>query len=333
MFNSPSTVPQYEPFRNASCCPMFLVGVAGPHLAVSGAIFTERFISQRLTDYIYLGPLPTLHGRSSLDNSIRRVAQVLRVLDKATNELADYYSRLQFTLSPMTGLLGATDRAIFHPPPVPLHPITSRVAPPSFREYVVDGKKYTVDYETRLAPSFPDKAVFKGTIALSGDSTKHSVVVKFTQMYCEDAHQKLAEVGRAPFLQFCERVESVGMFIVVMDYVGGEHARKPLRDGGHIAQLREAMKTLHDAGYVHGDLREPNILLTADGLKIVDFDWCGKEGTARYPADISLVPDLEWHERVYCGGLITKDHDEHMFEVLTGSSYWRRAMPDIGSPQ
>ena len=297
---------------------MFLVGVAGPHLTVSGAIFAERFVSQRLTDYVYTGPLPTLHGRSALDNSIRRVAQVLRALDKATDELTDYYSRLEFTPAPMAGPFCAIDRGIFPPPPVPLHPITSHVVPPSFREYIVDGKKYTVGYEKHLTPSVPFKAAFKGTVALSGDSTKYDVVIKFTPTYCGDAHRKLADVKRAPFLRFCERVESVGMFVVVMDYEGREHARKPLRDRGHIEQLREAVKTLHDADYVHGDLRESNVLVTTEGLKVVDFDWCGKDGMARYPADISLSSDLGWHERVYRGGLITKDHDEHMLKLLTG---------------
>lgn len=38
---------------------LFLVGVAGPHFTLSGAVFTEIFVSQRFTDYIYLGPLPT----------------------------------------------------------------------------------------------------------------------------------------------------------------------------------------------------------------------------------------------------------------------------------
>ena len=56
---------QYEPLRNASCVPMFLVGVAGPHLTVSGAVFAERFVSQRLTDYIYLGPLNPSGGPGS----------------------------------------------------------------------------------------------------------------------------------------------------------------------------------------------------------------------------------------------------------------------------
>ena len=298
---------------------MFLVGVAGPHLAVSGAIFAERFVSQRLTDYIHLGPLPTYQERSSLDNSIRRVAQVLRALKTATNELAGYYSELQFTVPPALEPHGSQQHGSAQPLPIPVYPITSRVTPPSFREYATGDKKYKVDYEKHLAPSFPSKAVFKGTIT-DGEDEPEQVVIKFTPVYCKDAHETLAAMGQAPLLRFCEHVDSIGMYVVVMDYEDGEHANRPLEDEAHIEQLRTAMKALHDANYVHGDLRAPNILIATGGLKLIDFDWCGEEGKARYPADVSLFPDLGWHKEVRRGGLIAKAHDEHMFELLTGLS-------------
>jgi len=182
----------------------------------------------------------------------------------------------------------------------------------------VDGKKYTVDYERHISLAYPpSEPVFKGTVALDGDKdgAKHDVVIKFTSTYCEAAHRKLAEVRWAPSLRFCERVESVGMYVVVMDYYGGDSG-KPFGDKEHIEQLREAVKTLHDADYVHGNLQEPNILVTAEGVKIVGFDWCGKAGVARYPADI-----LGQHAGVRYGDPITKDHDERMFKLLTGSPY------------
>ena len=68
------------------------------------------------------------------------------------------------------------------------------------------------------------------------------------------------------------------MYVVVMDNEGGKHADKPLEDKKYIKQLREAMNTLRGAGYVHGDLREPNVLITMGGLRIVNFDWRGENG-------------------------------------------------------
>jgi len=105
-----------------------------------------------------------------------------------------------------------------------------------------------------------------------------------------------------------------------MDYVSGEHGETPLEDKTHIDQLRAALVTLHHEGYVYGDLRGPNILIATDGLKLIDFDWCEKEGTARYPAATCLDPDLEWHSGVRRGGLIKKAHDIHMFNHLAARS-------------
>lgn len=53
-----------------------------------------------------------------------------------------------------------------------------------------------------------------------------------------------------------------------------------------IGELRTAAKTLHGESYVHGDIREPKVLITTSGSKVIDFNWCGEEGAARYPADI-----------------------------------------------
>jgi hypothetical protein len=316
-------LPQYEPFRNASCCPMFLVGVAGPHLAVSGAIFAERFVSQRLTDYIYLGPLPTFHGGPTLDHSIRRVAQVLRALNKATKGLEDYYSKLEFTHTRMLNPPGSLHHGSSYPSPVPTHPITSHTVPPSFQNFTADGIAYKVDYSSRLGLPSSSRAVFKGTITCSGDQVKQDVIIKFTASYCAAAHQKLAGMGRAPCLWFCELVESVGMYVVVMGYEDGARTCELLVEKKHIEELRTAIKELHGEDYVHGDIRGPNVLVTTSGLKLIDFDWCGKEGVARYPADI-LTSDYQWHDGVHRGGEIKKVHDEHMFRVLTGVAYAAR---------
>jgi len=172
-------------------------------------------------------------------------------------------------------------------------------------------------------------AVFRGTIMRGGDHVKHNVVIKFTATYCANSHQKLAEMGRAPRLWFCEHVESVGMYEVVMDHEDEvrDYARPVNKE--YVEQLRAAVKTLHDENYVHGDIREPKVLVTTGGLKLIDFDWCGKAGAARYPADISLASSFGWHDGVRRGGLIAKEHDEHMFKLLTGLPSMRRKTPTL----
>jgi hypothetical protein len=48
--------------RNNTCCPTFLFANAGPWFAILGAVFTDKVIAQRLTDYIWVGMDATLTG-------------------------------------------------------------------------------------------------------------------------------------------------------------------------------------------------------------------------------------------------------------------------------
>ena len=89
-------------------------------------------------------------------------------------------------------------------------------------------------------------------------------------------------------------------------------------EGGarHIDQLRQAVRALHDRGLVFGDLREPNVMITKESLKLVDFDWSGRQGEVRYPVDISRR--IEWPEGVKGEGEIRPEHDKEWFKRLTG---------------
>ncbi len=50
-------------------------------------------------------------------------------------------------------------------------------------------------------------------------------------------------------------------------------------------KLQKALRIIHDRDLVHGDVRCPNILVSEDDIKFVDFDHCGKEGVKRYPRE------------------------------------------------
>ena len=64
---------------------------------------------------------------------------------------------------------------------------------------------------------------------------------------------------------------------------------------------------------MHGDIRAPNILVGADGQpQMIDFDWSGKVGAARYP--VRLNRDIKWPDGTKPGGLIETCHDTEMLD-------------------
>ena len=196
---------------------------------------------------------------------------------------------------------------------------------PHFRQFHLTNKTVTLKYIDRLAVDDPGKAVYKAF----AKEMNLTVTVKFTAKYNQDAHRRLAEVGLAPKLWFCERIADVGgLYVVVMDYVehppySGLDDITSLRSDypGVIHSLRRAVQLLHEDDLVFGDLRKPNILVCGKGsdasVMLVDFDWCGKEGEARYPSDILLQGRSSWHDGVERGGLIKRKHDAYSFSCLT----------------
>jgi hypothetical protein len=292
-------VSQRAAVRKASCCPAILVGIAGPHLTVAGAIFGDKLTTQRLTDYVYLGPHPSVEGRSGMDKGIRRVARILRSL-KASNEmLKDHYSKLK------------TAEIVDEPG----KPMT-----PHFRSLTIGGVLHQLKYTRRLSEKDQGKAVFLAELNSDSCRGESEVVVKFAHSYCGEAHRLLADSSLAPRLLYCEKVKDVGMYVVVMglavNLVGAKEILNEPKLARRVTQdLQRAVQILHDADFVHGDLREPNILVQKGGnVQIIDYDWCGKEGEVYYPADIN--DGIQWADGVYCGGPIKKEHDKEMVKHL-----------------
>ena len=297
---------QNDPLLNASCCPAILVGIAGPHLAVSGIVFGDKITAQRLTDYIYLGSRPNHEGMYVLDEGIRLAARVLRAIDTSVKMIKAHYLELDYKATIRAGPRG--------------------IVRPHFEDFTVGETGYKLKYVDRMAAGCHDKAVFEALME-PASPTKASdvelrVAVKFTHSYCKAAHHLLANRSLAPPLYYCEKVESTGMHVVVMGLAKGISTERPNKHPTFIENLREAVQILHDADFVHGDLREPNVLVTEDGhIDIIDFDWCGKDGEVRYPCSINLGEGLGWCESVTPGGLIKKEHDLALFSHLTGSTW------------
>ncbi|KAI0328013.1 hypothetical protein GY45DRAFT_1362911 [Cubamyces sp. BRFM 1775] len=258
-----------QSIRERCCCPAILISSAGPNLQVSGAVFGDQFVVQNLGDPISVVPRPSFNGRSMLDDAGHRVAQLFYALRTCLAELDDYYVHLI--------------HAVRSSHPVPL-------ISPHFKNYTDErGKAAILTYKRRLVMEYPVKAVF--VAEAKTDAETRDVVVKFTPAYNKDAHQLLTRESppHAPELHYYEFVDSVGMWVVVMDYVKGKEVTGILQDPAHIASLKSVVTTLHANDFVFGGLRKPNLLLVEDAVVLIDFDWAAKSALASPPKLAAFV--------------------------------------------
>ena len=279
-----------SPIRDSSCCPSFIVAVAGPWMCILGAVFTERVLVQQLTDFIWTG------GSSNRDVGLVSVARLFRSLRVGFQNLDAFYGSLS-TISPSPA------QSIF----------------PHFRSFPgSDGFTY-------IKPLFPKKAVF-----LAQDGAGAKLIIKFVERYNPRAHRLLAEVGLAPKLHYTTpALENNGhrrhdvLQSVVMDFVEGQNAHEHFSNGrlpGPVFLLvKQAMDILHNAEkpIVFGDLRLPNIIITSDEKPmLIDFDWCGEHNIDHYPPSLNDSSDISWHSGVLRNGVMSIDHDKHILDAM-----------------
>ncbi|KAF4577463.1 hypothetical protein EYR40_003003 [Pleurotus pulmonarius] len=182
----------------------------------------------------------------------------------------------------------------------------------------------------------PTSLASLGNVSITPDATtrRHEpgpIFIKFSLQYSQDAHEATFNAGYAPELL---AVKNVGdWFMIVMDDVSGEYTTlEALKEQGGVdlAAIRDHMQKgldiLHKE-YVHGDVRAGNFLVrntdVGDGarlgersLLLVDWDWAGRIGEARYPHNIN--PEIARSEGATAGAEIQPAHDIWMLNAATG---------------
>ncbi|KAL0955361.1 hypothetical protein HGRIS_001609 [Hohenbuehelia grisea] len=289
-----ATSSELAKLRSISCMPSFLLGITGPYITVSGAIYIDGVVSERLTDMISLVPVlssqaPIGHP-SPHDKLVFQIAHLFSSLQQCLDQLACEY----LSMSPREG------------------PVDDRLLlpKPHFSSFSSGDTQYNLTYRHRLFESRSDRAVFSAE-AKSALATKECIV-KFTSRYFPKAHELAYKQGAAPELLYCQFVPSVGKFCVVTEYIDEPDGARLSADG--IEKLEHAVKTLHGQSYVLGDLRDANILVDGDGHPyLIDFDWSGVEGSVFYPMDLN-TQGIDWAEGVHGGAKITRGHDEAMLK-------------------
>ncbi|PKK59266.1 hypothetical protein RhiirC2_646780, partial [Rhizophagus irregularis] len=85
-------------------------------------------------------------------------------------------------------------------------------------------------------------------------------------------------------------------------------------------EIIKVVKILHDNNFVHGDLREGNILVCRNSerkcgfdVKLVDFEWSGLNGEACYSHFMNHI-GIHWPDGAEDGKKVTMGHDNTMLE-------------------
>jgi hypothetical protein len=112
----------------------------------------------------------------------------------------------------------------------------------------------------------------------------------------------------------------------------------PLERARTIArEVAQALAAAHDAGVIHRDLKPDNVLLTADGVKVVDFGIAhieGPESTRLTKAGAMLGTPAYMAPEQLLGGTIDRRADIYAFgvmlsEMLTGRHPLQGASPPV----
>jgi serine/threonine protein kinase len=154
------------------------------------------------------------------------------------------------------------------------------------------------------------------------------LVVKFTRQYSETAHHFLADLGHAPALRAVNSLHG-GWKVILMAqsrYTHLDSSALSLDNESRLTikqKVLEIVEKLHAQELVHGDIRQVNILVdqstlgSPDGVSvhIIDFDWAGQAGRAKYPLRIN-TQSIRRPRDVAGGVLITKTHDLGMIDLL-----------------
>ncbi|KAJ1301446.1 hypothetical protein OPQ81_008704 [Rhizoctonia solani] len=193
---------------------------------------------------------------------------------------------------------------------------------PYVRHFTHNGKRVKIQYRSQV----PDRAVF-GAMALPEEGEPYPIMVKFAESYHVTAHRMLAAKGLAPELLFASSEDpkesgfAKRIMVVMRRVTGSDLATTSPVPQRVLDDISSALKILHDSNLVYGDLRPPNVLAVEDqcgkitGGMLIDFDWCGTAGQAKYPWNIN--PVVQWPKGVTPGAIISMEHDLAMLKGLS----------------
>lgn len=290
-----------HPSLSLPCLLIVLVGKAsfsalipasdrpGAQISFSGVVWDQRPNVQVLT------PTFPLFFHSS-DNEARiRLARAFTAYKKARQNLAKHYENVRHDL-----------------------PSSASLFPD--QTSIVDTSGDLIQFE--YTAQSPDRRVFRAK-----STSDRSLVVKFTpEGYSPEVHAFCARFGFAPALLAHQKLPS-GWDMVVMEDLNETYDPFDLDAIGSDDKelLKSHFRSLHRAGFVHGDIRSSNILMRKTSVRndpkfmLLDFDWSGKVGHVYYPSEINC--GIRRPNNVAGLAPITIVDDEWMLDEVLGNKH------------
>ena len=261
----------------------------GSHLGFAGSVFSDRVHYEPLTTLIPLWFSP--HDTDMLDT----ITRFFSAFKNAASELETYYTQLPAQMS-----TASTNEGTRFPYPTTFTHLRTNI-------------NTLLKLEDQPIP---------GKLLYMGSTEAGQVVVKFVRSYSQDLHEHCASSALAPALLGFEKLAG-DWFMVVMEYLEDYEVFSEFKDRASIStQLRQMVTDLvasfHQLGFVHGDIRDSNLLVRIQDnleMKLIDFDWGGKEGEVYYPVLINNHTVYRPPE-VVGGGFITTQHDRLMIDNI-----------------
>ncbi|PCH37235.1 hypothetical protein WOLCODRAFT_167398 [Wolfiporia cocos MD-104 SS10] len=197
------------------------------------------------------------------------------------------------------------------------------------------GRETLLQFEERLIPvDTSHHLLFSGKCRDPSTLTWDKVAVKLVMNYGSEVHRFLAGHNLAPILY--GSVAAVGAptayvmsllgkeWVTLLDYRSRLPSDASTFTNAITAGLNKVLEVLESKDYVHGDLRDNNIMILVDAerhpvldagqaqLRVIDFNWAGNAGEVQYPAQRN--DSIEgWPGRA--GDLIKAGHDRQLTPI------------------
>lgn len=265
---------------------------SGPYVAFVGAAWNLRPTAEILSFVL------PMHYHPSNTNMRLNVVRHFVAFKRAVRTLEAYYHEI-------------TSINQSHPPQPQMFP---------YRTYFncwEGGNALQQDFKYTSQP-IKDKLIFFASLP------DKEVCIKFVHHYSKDAHEACASLGCAPKLHAFETSPG-GWFMVVMDRLAPEGYAtlwEVALTKRTFDTIRNCLVRLHQMGYVHGDVRDMNIMVSKrDGTSVlIDFDWAGKIGDVRYPMNVNRA-GIWRPSGAVDGKLIMAEHDMEMLDHINRQTW------------